>query len=89
MCYENAVTFFIFIFATYLNSGEVARKEAAATAEVAAQQQAVMAAMEAEAKHVSTSDSAFSQVFYFFLDIRQLKRELEMSLKGALKQLRP
>lgn len=42
--------------------GEVARKEAAATAEVAAQQQAVMAAMEAEAKQASASDSAFSQV---------------------------
>lgn len=46
-------------------SGEVARKEAAATAEVGAQQQAVMAAMEAEAKQVPPSDSAFSQVTIF------------------------
>lgn len=44
-------------------SGEAARKEAAAVAEVAAQQQAVMAAVEAESKHeVSLEPSAVSQV---------------------------
>jgi len=43
--------------------GEAARKEAAQTAEVAAQQQAVMAAVEAESKHETVSEpSAFSQV---------------------------
>lgn len=62
LCFENAVENVLLVFVVYLNSGEVARKEAAATAEVAAQQQAVMAAMEAEAKQVSPSDSAFSQV---------------------------
>lgn len=43
-------------------SGEAARKEAAATAEVAAQQEAVMAAVEAEAKQEVSSKSAFAQV---------------------------
>ncbi|XP_065200353.1 ryanodine receptor [Planococcus citri] len=45
-----------------LLGGEAARKEAAATAEVAAQQQAVMAAMEAEAKQEGSKESAFSQI---------------------------
>lgn len=45
--------------------GEAARKEAAAVAEVAAQQQAVMAAVEAEAKQEVTNEpSAFSQVLF-------------------------
>lgn len=43
--------------------GEAARREAAAMAEVAAQQQAVMAAVETETKQeVSTEPSAISQV---------------------------
>ncbi|KAG8317291.1 Ryanodine receptor 2 [Homalodisca vitripennis] len=46
-----------------LLGGEAARKEAAAVAEVAAQQQAVMAAVEAEHKQeVITEPSAFSQI---------------------------
>lgn len=50
---------------TWLYRGEAARKEAAAVAEVAAQQQAVMAAVEAESKQeVTTEPSAFSQVLY-------------------------
>ncbi|XP_054285011.1 ryanodine receptor isoform X1 [Macrosteles quadrilineatus] len=46
-----------------LLGGEAARREAAAVAEVAAQQQAVMAAVEAETKQeVSTEPSAISQI---------------------------
>nr|AHW99829.1 ryanodine receptor [Sogatella furcifera] len=46
-----------------LLGGEAARKEAVARAEVAAEQQAVMAAVEAEAKHdVVSEPSAFSQI---------------------------
>lgn len=46
-----------------VDRGEAARKEAAAVAEVAAQQQEVMAAVEAEAKQEVVSEpSAFSQV---------------------------
>lgn len=51
-----------FSFRVRGHSGEVARKEAAATAEVAAQQQAAMAAIEAVAKQKSTTDSAFAEV---------------------------
>jgi hypothetical protein len=45
------------------SGGEAAKREAAVTAEVAAQQQAVMAAVEAEAKQESAlNESAFSQI---------------------------
>lgn len=48
-------------------SGEAARKEAAARAEVAAEQEAVMAAVEAESKQEHVSEpSAFSQVRLYF-----------------------
>lgn len=47
----------------FVDRGEAARKEAAAVAEVAAQQQEVMAAVEAESKQEVVSEpSAFSQV---------------------------
>ena len=46
-----------------MSSGDAARKEAAATAEVAAQQQAVMAAVEAENKQEAVVEpSALSQM---------------------------